>query len=102
MPLIIALQRSYDAGGGVSHMESNINRRDFVKTAGLAGLATTGLATTARSAARVLGANDRINLGFIGIGGRSHDLLTQFSRIAAKDANGHITPVCDVYEKRKR
>jgi predicted dehydrogenase len=90
-------------------MASNLNRRDFVKAAGIAGVASAALKAAAKplnmmrpAAPRVMGANDRINLGFIGCGGRSHDLLREFSAIAAKDDNVKIVAVCDVYEKRKK
>jgi predicted dehydrogenase len=53
-------------------------------------------ATTAVSASRILGANDRIRLGAIGVGGRgTYDL-----GLAAKADNTQIVAVCDVYEPR--
>ena len=54
---------------------SEPDRRDFLKTAGAAGLSL-GLANAAfaargaRMSGRVIGANDRINIGVIGVGGR--------------------------------
>ena len=82
--------------------EKNVTRRDFVKTAVGAGVAL-GVVSAVRPAhARVAGANDRVNLGFLGCGGRSRDLLTEFSAIGAQDNNVHIAAVCDVYEKRKK
>ncbi len=62
------------------------NRRTFFKAA----------ATTAISASRVLGANDRIRLGGIGVGGRgTYDL-----GLAAKAESTQVVAVCDVYEPR--
>ncbi|MFZ2642181.1 MAG: Gfo/Idh/MocA family oxidoreductase [Verrucomicrobiia bacterium] len=48
-------------------MSNVCNRRDFIKTAAISTAAT---AMTARSYARVMGANERIRLGQIGCGGR--------------------------------
>jgi predicted dehydrogenase len=63
------------------------NRRTFFKAA----------ATTAISASRILGANDRIRLGGIGVGGRgTYDL-----GLAAKAENTQVVAVCDVYEPRR-
>jgi predicted dehydrogenase len=64
-------------------------RRTFLKH-GI--LAATGIhATSAFSAAQVAGANDRIRLGFIGIGWRGGELLKQFSRIKGVE----IAWLCD-------
>ncbi|MGV3520486.1 Gfo/Idh/MocA family protein [Luteitalea sp.] len=84
-------------------------RRQFLgQTAGtvagvtLAGAALpTDAAQTARSASRVLGANDRIRLGFIGCGMQFQDLLRRgfFPR---RDRQGDIdfVEVCDVWQPR--
>ena len=65
-------------------MTDDPNRRAFTKTA---------LASTAAAAigpGRVLGANDRVRLGFIGVGNRGCQLLTAF--LAHSDAQvGLIT-----------
>ena len=84
-------------------------RRQFLgQTAGtvagvtLAGAALpTDAAQTARSASRVLGAHDRIRLGFIGCGMQFQDLLRRgfFPR---RDRQGDIdfVEVCDVWQPR--
>ncbi|MDY0169190.1 MAG: Gfo/Idh/MocA family oxidoreductase [Thermoguttaceae bacterium] len=54
-------------------MTEKITRRTFTKAT---AAATLGL--TAASARRVLGANDRIRLGFIGVGNRGSQLLAAF------------------------
>ena len=83
-------------------------RRDFLKTAGAAGL-TLGVANSAlagargaKASSRVLGANDRINVGVIGVGGRGSYVGAQFASIGQKNNSCQIVAVCDVYEKRKR
>ncbi len=85
-------------------MAGNLNRRDFVRNAVGAGTAL-GLARPLAAQAaqgRVAGANDRINLGIIGVGGRGSSLLRQFLRIGEADGKSRFTAVCDVYEKRKQ
>ena len=56
------------------------SRRRFLGTAA-AGLAIPRPATAA-SANRVIGANDRINIGFIGVGGADADISAGFMRAA--------------------
>src|SRR5258706_9587673 len=79
-----------------------VKRRDFVKTTTAAAVALRAFAAAKPPQARVLGANDRINLGFIGTGGRANSLLREFQGIADKTGGVQIAAVCDVYEKRKR
>ena len=47
-------------------------RRDFVKQAALGSAVLLTMPTS-----RVLGANDRVRVGMIGVGGRGQDLLKQ-------------------------
>jgi len=69
--------------------------------------ATVGLAGRALAArpaktvtGRVIGANDRINVGVIGVGGRGTYVGREFAKIG-KDTNAcQIVAVCDVYQKR--
>src|SRR5947209_1820152 len=62
-------------------------RRDFAKTAALAGV------STALSSRRILGANDRIRLGFIGLGNRGDQVLDGF--LEHKDAD--VVGICDLH-----
>ncbi|MDQ6699330.1 MAG: Gfo/Idh/MocA family oxidoreductase [Acidobacteriota bacterium] len=78
-----------------------------MKTAAGAGaaLGAAGKLLAARPASktgRVIGANDRINLGMVGQGGRGAYLSRQFSAYGDKTNACKIVAVCDVYEKRKR
>jgi len=68
-----------------------MNRRDFVLSS--AGVAT---ALSARSYARILGANDRVHLGIIGLGRRA----TIVSAALVADSRARIAAVCDVYDKQ--
>ncbi|HWR53650.1 MAG TPA: Gfo/Idh/MocA family oxidoreductase [Bryobacteraceae bacterium] len=63
-------------------MTSNPTRRAFVTAAAIA---------TARLP--ILGANDRINLGIVGLGGRGRDHIQFYSQL---DAECRIAAVCDV------
>jgi len=85
----------------------SFDRRDFLKTVGATGL-TVGSALASKTGTkmtggRVLGANDRINVGLIGCGGRGSADANTFARFG-KDHNDscQIVAVSDVYEKRKR
>ncbi len=88
---------------------SEQNRRDFLKSVGASGLAL-GAADTAfaaksasKTSARVIGANDRINVGVIGYGGRGSYVANQFARYAETNKDAcRIAAVSDVWEKRKR
>jgi predicted dehydrogenase len=67
-------------------------RREFLDTL---ALATAGMAveTTAKSYARILGSNDRLNFAVIGLNGRGYAHL---SAIKANKTAARITHVCDV------
>src|SRR5687768_3913129 len=65
---------------------ARITRRSFAKTAGIA-------TASALSARRVLGANDRVRVGFIGLGNRGDQVLSAF--LEHKDCE--VAAVCDIY-----
>lgn len=84
---------------------NSLNRRDFFKNTGAMsaafGLAGTALAKPGKMAAgRVLGANDRINVAAIGVGGRGTYVARTFAKAGQGPANAQIVGVCDVYQKR--
>lgn len=74
-------------------MAEKINRRRFMTEAG-ASVAGAGL-LTAKSYARVIGANDRIQMGIIGSGGRGRSVMGSFNKFADQCEFIHV---CDVYE----
>ncbi|MBV9224894.1 MAG: Gfo/Idh/MocA family oxidoreductase, partial [Acidobacteriaceae bacterium] len=87
----------------------HFDRRDFLKRTGAlsagAMLASKAFskANTKVNPSRVLGANDRINIGLIGCGGRGSGDAASFKMYADENNNAcQIVAVCDVYEKRKR
>src|SRR5262249_18506967 len=65
-----------------------MSRRTFAKSAALAGVGT------ALSASRVLGAGNRIRLGFIGLGNRGDQVLDAF--LEHKDCEA--LAICDIYQ----
>jgi len=90
-------------------MSNSFDRRDFLKAVGATGLtleaAKSALASKSNTKAtggRVIGANDRINIGVIGCGGRGRDVARTFDQVGKEDNSCQIVAVCDVYEKRKR
>ncbi len=78
------------------------SRRDFLKkvTAGTAGVAVTGSAMgmSARSYSRIIGANDRLNVGIIGLGRR---LGAYYSPISKKENNVELIYLCDVMKSQR-
>ena len=72
------------------------NRRDFIKktSIGAAGIAVGVPAFSAKSYKRIIGANDRINLGIIGIRGRGGGLMNSFADMYNDGVN--IKTLCDV------
>ncbi|MEW6653776.1 MAG: gfo/Idh/MocA family oxidoreductase, partial [Bacteroidota bacterium] len=69
----------------------NESRREFIKKAVLAS-AGVAFASSAKSYARILGANDRINFGLIGLHGRGYAHL---EGVMMSD-NAFVTHICDV------
>jgi len=65
-----------------------LTRRDFAKSAAAVGVAA------ALGRARVLGANDRIRLGFIGLGNRGDQVLDAF--LVHRDAE--VVAICDLWQ----
>jgi predicted dehydrogenase len=65
-----------------------MNRRQFTKT--LAALST----TAALSQTRIFGANERVRLGFIGVGNRGDQVLDGF----LKQPDAQVVAVCDIYQ----
>ena len=65
-----------------------VNRRQFTQSAALAGIAT------AASYRRVLGANERVRVGFIALGNRGDQVLDGF--LAHKDCE--VPAICDIYQ----
>ena len=86
-------------------MADNVDRRDFLRHAGAMGAAL-GTVRTAlgrssdKSNGRVIGANDRINVGVIGVGGRGTDDLKNFTKYGTENNACQVIAVADCYQKR--
>ncbi len=79
-------------------MTDKIARRDFVKTS---AAAVGAAAIYHRNIhARVIGANDRINIGCIGVGGRGTGVMQWAMRVGSSTQPAQVVAVCDVYRKR--
>jgi len=84
-------------------------RRDFIKQvgAGAAAAAAGTLAQAGASAAplpassRILGANDRINVGFVGCGGRMRTHIDHIVRRSKEKGDVQAVAVNDIWDKRK-
>jgi predicted dehydrogenase len=70
-------------------MQTQLARRQFVKTAA---------AAVAGSQFPILGANDRINVGIVGLGGRGTDHVESYSTL---DSDSRIVAVCDVNQSAR-
>jgi predicted dehydrogenase len=66
-------------------------RRTFIKQAAI------GAAVLAYSPSRVLGANDRVRVGMIGVGDRGNDLLDQVVKVPNVD----LVAMADIYSRRR-
>jgi predicted dehydrogenase len=80
---------------------SAVNRRDFLRSSA-GGAAALSLATAATGSGRVLGANDRIGVAFIGTGNRCQAHINVINQL--KQENGSAVPVavCDVWDGNKK
>ena len=71
-------------------------RREFLRNAALAsaGLALGGVSSriSAQSFERIVGANSKVNVAFVGIGNRGLDVLTEF----VKTGMANVVALCDV------
>jgi predicted dehydrogenase len=79
-------------------MTDKTTRRDFIKTGALAAGATAIYHRNVH--ARVLGANDRINIGCIGVGGRGSGVMRWAIETGKNSRPAQVVAVCDVYRKR--
>ena len=73
-----------------------LNRRSFLGRAGALAVGAGALRGTALSYGRILGANDRISLGHVGVGRRGTELAQIVSLLKAK--NLEMTAVCDLWK----
>lgn len=79
-------------------------RRSFIKTSSLtvAGIASMGsLGFSAKSYGKILGANDRVNVGIVGFSGRSRSSLIPAMLKHSDELNFEFTAVSDIWNRRR-
>ena len=83
-------------------LESNesFGRRRFLKATG-ATVAAAAMASTARSYARVLGANDRVRVAVIGCGDRMKSALIPSFLEHSRELNFELVAVSDLWNRRR-
>ncbi len=83
----------------------DFTRRDFIKTvaAGSAGAVASGigLGLTAKSYARILGANDRVRVGIVGFSNRAKNSLIPCFWDHNQELNFEIVAVSDIWNRRR-
>jgi predicted dehydrogenase len=89
----------------MTKQDTRVPRRTFLKTAGAAAAAGAAIGapqmipSTALAAPGKKGANDRIRVGHIGMGGRARGLYRELGRLREK-GEAESVAVCDIDEKR--
>lgn len=78
--------------------EKKLDRRSFLHTAGV--VAGSAFASSALSYGRIMGANDRIALGHVGVGNRGRQLHLMASRLKDK-YNVETVAVCDLWKDNR-
>lgn len=74
----------------------NISRRSFIGRTASAAAGAAIFGSTARSYGRIVGANDRINIGILGCGARSDGHLNMIG-MSRKEGNLQVRSVCDIW-----
>ena len=77
-------------------LSQKINRRSFINQATSLVVGAGAFSASSSSYNRILGANDRISLGHIGVGRRGKELDSIVARL--KEKNVEMTAVCDLWK----
>ena len=75
--------------------KKQVNRRHFLKST---AAGASGLALTASSYAKVVGANDKLRIGFLGVGGRCQQHLDVILQMVKEGKAVVPVAVCDVWD----
>ncbi len=83
--------------------KSSNSRRDFIKKSVLstAGISIGAMGFPASSYARIIGANDRINVGIVGFSNRAKGALIPAMLGHSKELNFEFTAVSDIWNRRR-
>lgn len=82
----------------MDNSETKLNRRDFLQKTAVVAAGSAALSSTALSYTRIVGANDRISLGHIGIGNRGSELDGIVGSLKDQK-NVEMTAVCDLWTR---
>src|SRR5687768_11753829 len=87
-------------------------RRDFIRQVGVGAVAAAGAMTSGealgapqtatKAKARIIGANDRINVGFVGCGGRMNSHIRRVMERSKERGDVQAVAVNDIWDKRKQ
>ena len=79
------------------------NRRDFLKKASLstAAISIGAMAFPASSYSRIIGSNDRVQIGVVGFSNRAKHSLIPATLAHAKELNFEFTAVSDIWNRRR-
>src|SRR5438874_210130 len=67
------------------------DRRDFLRSAAATGVATAAMSMNAKSYGQVPGANERIGIAFLGVGGRCQQHIDTILQLQTENRN-NVTP----------
>lgn len=83
--------------------QPNYPRREFIKKTALAtaGVSLGSMAFTASSYARIIGANDRVNVGIVGFSDRAKGALIPAMLAHGKELNFEFSAVSDIWNRRR-
>jgi predicted dehydrogenase len=80
-------------------------RRDFIRNSAVAAAgaaAASVMPTTAHAMSRIIGANDRIQIGHVGVGTQGYTAHVRLLKQASKENNTEQIAACDLYGRRLR
>src|SRR5215470_2689045 len=77
-------------------MDSKLNRREFLQRGAAVAAGSPAMSSTALSYSHIVGANDRISLGHIGIGNRGRELDGIVAGLK-NSKNVEVSAVCDLW-----
>src|SRR6516165_8075680 len=91
-----------DPGSSAMEMSRSAgNRRDFLRSSAC-GAAALSLAAASSASGRVLGANDRIGVAFLGAGIRSQVHIGVINQLKRENQSVVPVAVCDVWDGNKQ
>src|SRR6266436_5607376 len=80
----------------MTNSNARISRRDFLQDTAIVAAGSAAFNASALSYSRIVGANDRIALGHIGVGARGRELQGMAAELKTSK-NVEMTAVCDLW-----